>query len=492
MDELTNLESALNELATAGNVEVHEDGEWLAELAGLRFEIRRQGKQALVHLWSEQRNLTRRVLRVAENSPAQLVLEVQRFGRPRSGRLAFIRADAPRPARRVGREQFRARFHRMLAEQFPDAQPASLSTAPDLAHSLSGNYTRGLLIEGSRAWAVMGVSPGEEAPSIEGMLSFGLIWLDRSREHTQKRAVQGLRLFLPEGMARLPVERLHGLAATARVEIFEFSTATWHVRLVPASDTGNIESWLTPRREIEGTLASAQGAIERICALSPGNIVASVVPGTREVAFRFRGLEFARFGDGRIFFGLEDERDEFTGANGAKLERLVHQLDLHRSSLAEDTNHPLYRAAAERWLETLVLGDSSRLDAQLDPRFLYSQTPAFAAGDRGVMDLLGVTRAGRLVVIELKASEDLHLPLQAVDYWLRVRAHHREGDFPRYGYFTGVELDPRPPLVWLVAPGLRFHAAVELIQRYLSPEIQVTRIGLNENWRRGIQVVFRM
>ncbi len=492
MDELTNLESALNELATAGNVEVHEDGEWLAELAGLRFEIRRQGKQALVHLWSEQRNLTRRVLRVAENSPAQLVLEVQRFGRPRSGRLAFIRADAPRPARRVGREQFRARFHRMLAEQFPDAQPASLSTAPDLAHSLSGNYTRGLLIEGSRAWAVMGVSPGEEAPSIEGMLSFGLIWLDRSREHTQKRAVQGLRLFLPEGMARLPVERLHGLAATARVEIFEFSTAAWHVRLVPASDTGNIESWLTPRREIEGTLASAQGAIERICALSPGNIVASVVPGTREVAFRFRGLEFARFGDGRIFFGLEDERDELTGATGARLERLVKQLDLHRSSLAEDTNHPLYRAAAERWLETLVLGDSSRLDAQLDPRFLYSQTPAFAAGDRGVMDLLGVTRAGRLVVIELKASEDLHLPLQAVDYWLRVRAHHREGDFPRYGYFTGVELDPRPPLVWLVAPGLRFHAAVELIQRYLSPEIQVTRIGLNENWRRGIQVVFRM
>ena len=108
------------------------------------------------------------------------------------------------------------------------------------------------------------------------------------------------------------------------------------------------------------------------------------------------------------------------------------------------------------------------------------------------MDLLGVTRAGRLVIIELKASEDLQLPLQAVDYWLRVRAHHREGDFPRYGYFTGVELDPRPPLVWLVAPGLRFHAAVEIIQRHLSPEIQITRIGLNENWRRGIQVVFRM
>ena len=492
MDELTNLESALNELATAGNVEVHEDGEWLAELAGLRFEFRQQGKQALVHLWSEQRNLTRRVLRVTENSPAQLVLEVQRFGRPRPGRLSFIRADAPRPARRVSREQFRARFQRMLAEQFPDAQPASLSTSPDLAHSISGNYTRGLLVEGSRAWAILGVSPVEEAPVVEGILSFGLIWLDRSREHAERRAVQGLRLFLPDGMARLPVERLHGLSADTHVEVFEYSKDTWHARRVPASDTGNIESRLTPRREIEGTLAAAQETVERILALSPGNIVASVPPGTREVAFRFRGLEFARCGDGRIFFGLEDERDELTRANGAKLEGLVRQLDLHRSSLAEDANHPLYRAAAERWLETLVLGDSSRLDAQLDPRFLYSQAPAFAAGDRGVMDLLGVTRAGRLAIIELKASEDLHLPLQAVDYWLRVRAHHREGDLPRYGYFTGVELDPRPPLVWLAAPGLRFHPAVEIIQRHLSPEIQITRIGLNENWRRGIQVVFRM
>ena len=52
----------------------------------------------------------------------------------------------------------------------------------------------------------------------------------------------------------------------------------------------------------------------------------------------------------------------------------------------------------------------------------------------------------------------MQLPLQAVDYWLRVRRHQREGDFQRYGYFAGIELDPQPPLVWLVAPGLRFHS----------------------------------
>jgi hypothetical protein len=138
-----------------------------------------------------------------------------------------------------------------------------------------------------------------------------------------------------------------------------------------------------------------------------------------------------------------------------------------------------------------VLEDPSRLDAQLNSAFLYSQVPALASGDRGILDLLGVTRRGRLVVIELKASEDIQMPIQAVDYWLRVRRHQREGDFQRFGYFSGIELDPQPPLVWLVAPGLRFHSATEILLKYLSPEIQISRIGVNENWRHGIKVVFR-
>ncbi|MGA9887957.1 MAG: hypothetical protein WBQ31_10715, partial [Candidatus Acidiferrales bacterium] len=153
--------------------------------------------------------------------------------------------------------------------------------------------------------------------------------------------------------------------------------------------------------------------------------------------------------------------------------------------------HYLYRAAPERWLESIVLEDPVSLDAQLDPEHFYSQVPALAAGDRGVLDLLGITRKGRPVVIELKASEDIQLPVQAVDYWLRVRRHQREGDFQEYGYFAGVQIDPRPPLVWLVAPGLRFHSATDTLLKYLSPEIQVTRIGLSEDWRRGLKIVFR-
>jgi hypothetical protein len=94
-------------------------------------------------------------------------------------------------------------------------------------------------------------------------------------------------------------------------------------------------------------------------------------------------------------------------------------------------------------------------------------------------------------VIELKASEDIHLPLQALDYWLRVRRHQRAGDLAEAGYFESMILSDQAPLLWLVSPGLRFHSSTDTILKYLLPEIQTTRIGLNENWRRGLDVIFR-
>jgi hypothetical protein len=495
MDEWSDFEQALGRLAASGAVEVHEDGQWLAGLDGFRWEVRRRGKQALLHLWSSETNLVRTALRVTKSTPGQIQLDVQLFGKAKRGRLEFVRSDTPRAATRVSREQFRARFERMLTEQFPDARIEALTTAPDLKRSFSALYTRGLMSEGQTSWAVMGVSPSENSTAFESMLSFGLLWLDWARSHAERRAIEGLRLFLPEGQCRATLERAHALRPGVGLEVFEFSEHDGRIRRAEISSRGNVESWLTPRREIEGTLAAANDAIARVRDLLPEErevIETSVPPGTREVALRFRGLEFARWKDGQLRFGLGDKRLPLAGDEAwAELKALLRELSLKRNPQAEDKKAPLYRASPERWLETMVQADPSRLDAHLDPRFLYSQVPALAAGDRGVIDLLGVTRQGRLVVVELKASEDLQLPLQAVDYWLRVRRHLREGDFSSYGYFPGVELRPDPPLVWLVAPSLQFHPTNEILLRYLSPEIQVTRIGVSENWRRGLRVVLR-
>jgi hypothetical protein len=496
MNEWAALDRALDAMAASGSVEVREDGEWLADFATLRWELRGQGMNALVHLWSDGRNLTRRLLRIQEQSEDRIVLEVARFGRAKPGRLEFLRSKAPRPPGRISREQFRARIQRILSECFPDATIGPLTSAPDLKRSLSGLYVRGLMREGSNAWALLAVPPSENSPSIDASLAFGILWLDWMRTRGERCLVQGLRLFVPEGTGRRVRERALALSLRARAEIFEFSEREGRVQKMDSADVGNLESWLIPHSESESVLtaareAAANSALFRLKALEiKDGIAQRVLPGGNQAAFSFRGLEFARWSVEGLSFGL-DSQQRLSKATEPALARMIQQLDHHRNSLATETNHRLYRKAPERWLETLILEDPTRLDAQLDPRFLYSQVPAVSPGDRGILDLLGVTRRGQLVVIELKASEDIQMPIQAVDYWLRVRRHQREGDFQRCGYFSGIELASTPPLVWLVAPALRFHPALDILQKYLSSDIHITRIGLNENWRRGLKVIFR-
>ncbi len=491
VEQSPDLEQALSELLARGPVEVHENGQWLAALFDIHCEVRRSGKHTLIHLWSEEQNLVRRVLGIAEQAPGRIVLEVQRFGRSKPDRLEFVRASAARPENRLTREKFRNRFHQLLAEQFPDEQLDSLSTSSDTEHSFSGCYTRGLMHRGQRAWAVLAASPAEDAATLDAILTYGLVWLDWTRERAAGRSVEGLRVFVPKGSSRVTTHRLNALDASTRIALYELEESRGRARLLDQHDVGNLATSLTPRRDIELTLAQAQQTTERIRALAPDAIAVGVPPGTRDAALRFRGAEFARWHNGKVFFGLGDDRHELTARNWTTLEGLIRQLETFRHPLAQDSSHPLYRLQAERWLEAQVQADPARIDARLDSGHVYAQVPAFAAGDRGVIDLLGVTREGRLVVIELKASEDIHLVLQAVDYWLRVRWHHQQDDFRRYGYFTGIELQPSPPLLYLVAPGFRFHPATDILLRYLSRDIEVVRVGLNENWRRGLNVVFR-
>ena len=271
----------------------------------------------------------------------------------------------------------------------------------------------------------------------------------------------GLRLFVPQGTSWLLCERALALSSAARTEIFECAGQDGRVRKMDPADAGNIESGLTFRREIESTLLAVQPSAALVRSLAPtivgsedslAEIETRVLPGAKTVAFCFRGLEFARWSAEGIFFGLGEPLERLNKSTEPVLKRLIRRIDNHRNSLASETNHVLYRAAPERWLEKVILEDPSKIDAQLDPAYFYSQLPAMAAGDRGVLDLLGITRKGRLVVIELKASEDIQMPIQAVDYWLRVRRHQRDGDFQRYGYFCGKEIDPQSPLVWPPPP----------------------------------------
>jgi len=491
MELAAELRRALDSVCAAGPPEVRENGEWLAGLNGVEYEVRAEGEAALLHLWSAEQSLVRRVVRVAEESSERVVLEVSRFGYSRHAQLEFVADGATRETRRVEREQFSWRFRRLLTDHFPDETVESLATSADLHHSISGSYARGLMSLGSSAHAVLAASPHEDSGTIDGILTFGLIWLQHARDRARRYSVQGLRLFLPGRSSSVTAHRMAALASPEEVELYEYDPVYWRLRKIARSNAGNLDTSIVARREIEQAIAAAMPLAERIRAMAPEAIRIGVAPASQDVTLRFRGMEFARWRLGELWYGLGDRQQILTPGKWPALEALVRQLENSRHPLASDTKHRLYRAQPERWLETMVAADPARIDARLDPRHVYAQVPAFSSGDRGIIDLLCATRDGRLAILELKASEDMQLAMQAADYWLRVRFHHAQDNLRRYGYFPEIQLNAKPPLLFLVAPGFRFHPSLDIVLRYLSPEIEIARIALAENWRRGLKVVFR-
>ena len=118
--------------------------------------------------------------------------------------------------------------------------------------------------------------------------------------------------------------------------------------------------------------------------------------------------------------------------------------------------------------------------------------PAFAASDRGVIDLLAVERGGRLAVLELKASEDIHLPLQALDYWIRVKWHLDAREFSSTRLFSRIRVDATSlhACSWS-RPRSIFIPPMNACCDYFSPGIPVERVGVGLQWRRELKVVSR-
>src|SRR5207248_1723792 len=135
----------------------------------------------------------------------------------------------------------------------------------------------------------------------------------------------------------------------------------------------------------------------------------------------------------------------------------------------------------------------TRLDPGLRLAPLHAQFRAAgpAPASPRPVDLLALRRDGRLVVVELKVSPDAALALQAAHYWRRVEQHRRVGNITRARLFGDAEIADEPPLVYLVAPMLRFHRSFATLTRALTPRVEAYRFDLNEDWRAGVRVVRR-
>ncbi len=316
------IEDFLRQPRPEAGLEISEDGELLftlppqppERLAAVstreaNYELRLEASKLLLHLWSAERNWVRWVLRVEEVVGGErLVLSVYRFGQRQPGRLVIA---VPR-LRRVSdatRRKYRAFLRRLLAREFPQAQIEALTTAADLKNSFSGLYTRARLGAGKSWWAVLGVNAAEEATAVDGILTYGLIWLDWNRSHHPERVFAGLRLFLPRGCAQLTATRLAALNATLLAcELYEVDAAEFSCERVEARDIGNLGMRLLPAAWAAEVLHSEQSSVERIRTLAPEAIELIVPAERRELSLRVRGLEFARAVGGQVFFWRRQRR----------------------------------------------------------------------------------------------------------------------------------------------------------------------------------------
>jgi hypothetical protein len=490
-------------LAEARGGVVIEDAQVVFDLDAAQWSISSERGKCLLHFWSEERNVVREVVD-AEIKSGALLLSVRKFAQARPHKLEICRdRDRRAPsARRAARAQYARLLERLLPRDFPGwtLDKARLSTSMDLEKSFSPVYARGLVRKGRSALAVMGVSGQETQSSVDAILTFGLLWLDACRHREAgSSVVEGLRLYVPAGSSvTLQIRIAHLNHEAAKFQLYELEERDESVRQIDYADHGNIQTRLVRCPDIITTRARFEQTVAKMLPAVPHAETAVLSP--TEIAFRLHGLEFARVRaqsvpgtfhiEEETIFGVAGYQARLTPETEPAFQEFVKVLSDARH-VNGDRRDPLWRMYPERWLESLIFKDVSAIDSHLDPAHVYSQVPAFSASDRAMIDVLTRTRAGRLAVLELKADEDIHLPLQGLDYWARVLWHHQRGEFQQFGYFIGSQLSPEEPLLFLVAPSLRVHPAVETVLRYFSREIDWTLVGLDERWRDGIKVIFR-
>jgi hypothetical protein len=490
-------------LSTARSGVVMEDGQVLFDLESAQYSVSAKKDRCLLHLWSQERNLVRNVLD-AESKNGILTLTVRRFAQARPVKMEICRdRDRRTPtAQKAGRSRYARLLERVLRREAPGSalDKARLSTSMDLERSFSPVYARGLLRKGRSAFAVMGVSQEETQAAVDASLTFGLLWLQACREREAGRTVvEGLRLYVsPKSAGTLQIRMAHLDHSAAKFQLYEFDERDESVEQIDHSDHGNIHTRLVRCPDAAQVRLRFAATTGKILSLAPQAEIAVI--SSTELSFRLHGLEFARARLANVPGSFQVEEEVIFGPPGYETrlnEETAPAFTEFIKTVVEarcpqgDRRDPLWRMYPERWLESLVFKDVAAIDSRLDSAHVYSQVPAFSASDRAMIDVLTCTRDARLAVLELKADEDIHLPLQGLDYWARVLWHHGRGEFQQYGYFPGRQLSPQPPLLMLIAPSLHVHPATDTVLHYFSPAIEWSLVGLDERWREGVKVIYR-
>ncbi|GAC1425900.1 MAG: hypothetical protein NVSMB62_23210 [Acidobacteriaceae bacterium] len=355
---------------------VREDGTMLFDMRSAKYSLSTEYGRCTLQLWSEERNLVRRVTGVDARGGV-LRLTTQRFGQTKPATLEFA-GDVERRmpgARETARTRFLVTLQRMLARRFPEETAEGFRTAMDLEKSFGPAYARGMLVQGQQVWAVIAVNAAETQATVDGILTLGVLWLAECRERTSgRRVVRGLRIFVPKGMAALTASRLPWMnGEAAQWKLWEFDERTEDLTERDTDDAGNLNTHLvqaTNEDAVRERFAASAAHVMELVPEGAGDLVDQRVRSGAELAFLLHGLEFARVRAGYAgeSFARQEEITVGAGANETPLtEANVQELRARVASLfarrrAEgDTRDALFRTQTESWLESMLRGDLSGL-----------------------------------------------------------------------------------------------------------------------------------
>jgi hypothetical protein len=139
-------------------------------------------------------------------------------------------------------------------------------------------------------------------------------------------------------------------------------------------------------------------------------------------------------------------------------------------------------------MQTLVHQDVTRIDISLDPDHVY-QT-GLCASRRPARHPGFIVCHPQSPPGELRATEHVDLPLQAAGYWSASAGTNPKATSPATAISPDSTSSPsRRSSTSLPRPALSSHT--DVLQRYLSRDMEIIRVGLAESWRRGLRVMFR-
>jgi hypothetical protein len=487
---------------------VRQHAEWffLSNNAGAQplrraeIDIHLSHDRLMLSCWTEKGTRTWRILGWRWNGQTLVLQASRRMGAEQPLLELVPRAPATAIAAtiRAARQVRCDRLARLACDLQPRTTIERSALSPGTRPGQPGRYARILLRWKGERIAVTGPVILSHPSTVDAFLSSTLLWFTRTRERTKPPFIEQLWLIVSETLVKSLCYRVALLRESLRDVIRLFVIDDELRALSPVACPERHELWTKRLARFPPVPVSTLTEQTRaIVAEAPEAI--DVVHSRHGATLRYFGLPFARvrslMGVEKVWFGIDSaHRRLLDDSSWREWQNLLRDLRERRCASTLDHRHAFYRTAAEAWLESLLRRDITKLDPGLIIAPLHAQFRTAHSGKLGIrpIDLLALRQDGRLVVIELKASEDREHVLQGADYWRRVEGHRRRGHIAKAKLFGDKRIMDEAPLVYLVAPTLRVHPSFYTLARCISTGIEIYRFDLNEDWRSGIRVMRRM